>query len=136
MDRATRKRYLIAAAEASAKNSASELDENAQPAGKHRVDGRRPRETPRRGDSAEKRVQTWASAARANVEFHAIDALLERQLGYREAMELVRERSTRDYLVALMTVFAGNVSRAAVARESLHRLLKKHDLEPEAYRPM
>jgi DNA-binding NtrC family response regulator len=61
------------------------------------------------------------------------------ELGYREAMELVRERGTRDYLVALMTSFGGNVSRAAeragIARESLHRLLKRHDVEPEAFRP-
>lgn len=61
------------------------------------------------------------------------------ELSYRDAMELVRERGTRDYLVALMTAFGGNVSRAAeradVARESLHRLLKKHDVTPESYRP-
>ena len=61
------------------------------------------------------------------------------QLAYREAMELVRDRGTRDYLVALMAMFEGNVSRAAeravIARESLHRLLKRHDVEPERFRP-
>jgi len=51
----------------------------------------------------------------------------------------VRDRGTHDYLVALMTAFGGNVSRAAeraqIARESLHRLLKRYDVEPEAFRP-
>ncbi len=69
----------------------------------------------------------------------AIPKLELAELGYREAMELVRERGTRDYLIALMAVFGGNVSRgserAGIARESLHRLLKKHDINPESYRP-
>ena len=61
------------------------------------------------------------------------------ELPYRAALELVRDRGTRDYLVALMTTFGGNVSRAAeraeIARESLHRLLKRYDVEPDAFRP-
>lgn len=52
-------------------------------------------------------------------------------LPYRAALDFVRDHGTRDYLVALMTMFGGNVSRAAeraeMARESLHRLLKRYD---------
>ncbi len=60
-------------------------------------------------------------------------------LPYRDAMDVVRDRGTREYLVALMSACGGNVSRAAehaqVARESLHRLLKRHDVDPDAFRP-
>lgn len=59
-------------------------------------------------------------------------------LNYRDAMVMMRDRATREYLVALMTVFDGNVSRAAdragIARESLHRLLKRCELDPDAFR--
>jgi len=59
-------------------------------------------------------------------------------LPYREAMELARDRGARDYLVALITKFEGNVSKAAehagIARESLHRALKRYDVEPELFR--
>ncbi len=59
-------------------------------------------------------------------------------LAWREAAELLRERATREYLVAILRASAGNVSRAAeragLARESLHRLLKKHRVDPDDYR--
>ncbi len=65
------------------------------------------------------------------------DALAE--LPYREAVELIRDRATTDYLRALMRRAGGNVSRAAeqagLARESLHRLLKKHGVEADRFRP-
>ena len=60
------------------------------------------------------------------------------RLPYREAIELLHDRATREYLVALMGAVGGNVSRAAeragVARESLHRLLRKHNIDPDSFR--
>jgi len=57
---------------------------------------------------------------------------------YREAVEQARDRSSREYLVALLTEFQGNVTRAAeragLERESLHRLLKKHGLRSDDFK--
>jgi two-component system response regulator HydG len=59
-------------------------------------------------------------------------------LGYREAVELMRDRASREYLVALMRTFDGNVTRAAeragMERESLHRLLKRHGIHTDKFR--
>lgn len=59
-------------------------------------------------------------------------------LPYREAVDLARDRASRQYLVELMREFAGNVTRAAdqagVERESLHRLLKRHGVDPKDFR--
>ena len=60
------------------------------------------------------------------------------RLGYREATELLHDRGTREYLVALLGNTGGNVSKAAeqagLARESLHRLLRKHHVDPDGFR--
>jgi len=60
-------------------------------------------------------------------------------LPYKDAVAGARERITRDYLVALMTELEGNVTRAAeragLERESLHRLLRKHGLRSEDFKP-
>ena len=44
----------------------------------------------------------------------------------------------RQYLVALLRTFQGNITaaaeRAGIERESLHRLLKKHSIDPGPYR--
>ena len=60
------------------------------------------------------------------------------QLPYREMLERVRERATRDYLVTLMREVAGNVTQAAdragIERESMHRLLKKHGVRSEDFK--
>ena len=60
------------------------------------------------------------------------------QLPYRDAVDLARDRVSRDYLVALLIEFGGNVSRAAeragMERESLHRLLKRHSVRSEDYK--
>jgi DNA-binding NtrC family response regulator len=60
-------------------------------------------------------------------------------LGYHEFVELSRDRATREYLAALMKEFGGNVTRAAeragVERESLHRLLKRHGIRSEDFKP-
>jgi two-component system response regulator AtoC len=59
-------------------------------------------------------------------------------LPYRKAMELEQERASREYLVALLTEFRGNVSRAAaragLERESLHRLLRRHSIRSEEFK--
>jgi two-component system response regulator AtoC len=59
-------------------------------------------------------------------------------LPYRDAIAEGRERLTRDYLVALMKEFGGNVTRAAeragMERESLHRLLRKHGLRSDDFK--
>ena len=60
------------------------------------------------------------------------------RLPYREALDVSRDKASRDYLVALMKEFEGNVTKAAeragVERESLHRLLKRYGVRPEDYR--
>jgi len=59
-------------------------------------------------------------------------------LPYKDAVAGARDRVTREYLVALMTEFGGNVTRAAeragVERESLHRLLRKHGLRSDDFK--
>jgi two-component system response regulator HydG len=60
------------------------------------------------------------------------------QLPYREALETVRDRFSRDYLLVLMREFDGNVTRAAeragVERESLHRLLKRFGVRSDDFK--
>lgn len=60
-------------------------------------------------------------------------------LPYEEFLELARFWTTRDYLLGLMRAHGGNVSEAAraaeIERESLHRLLRRHELEAEMFRP-
>jgi DNA-binding NtrC family response regulator len=60
-------------------------------------------------------------------------------LSYREALVSARDRGSKEYLTALMKAFGGNVSRAAeragLERESLHRLLRTHDVRAESFRP-
>ncbi len=60
-------------------------------------------------------------------------------LSYRDYLELARERASRDYLVDLLDACEGNVTRAAekagLQRESLHRLLKRHGLRSEQFKP-
>ena len=66
-----------------------------------------------------------------------IDTLVK--MPYREALATARDRFSRDYLVALMREFEGNVTRAAeragVERESLHRLLKRYDVRSDDFKP-
>jgi DNA-binding NtrC family response regulator len=60
-------------------------------------------------------------------------------LPYREAVEEVRDRVSREYLVALLRELGGNVTKAAeragMERESLHRLLRRHGIRSDDYRP-
>jgi two-component system response regulator HydG len=60
------------------------------------------------------------------------------KMPYREAVDLSRDRVSRDYLVALMRELGGNVTRAAeragMERESLHRLLKRYGVRSEGFK--
>jgi len=60
------------------------------------------------------------------------------RLPYREAVDLARDRVSRDYLTALMKETGGNVTRAAeragMERESLHRLLKRYGLRSDDFK--
>lgn len=60
-------------------------------------------------------------------------------LSYREMLESARERITRDYLIALMRDVSGNVTQAAeragIERESMHRLLKRHGVRSDDFKP-
>jgi DNA-binding NtrC family response regulator len=66
-----------------------------------------------------------------------IEALVK--LPYKDALEMARDRFSRDYLLALMREFEGNVTRAAeragVERESLHRLLKRFGVRSDDFKP-
>ena len=48
-------------------------------------------------------------------------------------------RMTREALIELLEISDGHVTRAAnaagIERQSLHRLLKRHGIEPKEYRP-
>jgi two-component system response regulator AtoC len=60
-------------------------------------------------------------------------------LPYRKAIAVERERATREYVVALLQDVQGNVTQAAeragIERESFHRLMKRHAVRAEDYRP-
>lgn len=60
------------------------------------------------------------------------------KMPFREAVDLARDRASRDYLIALMREFGGNVTRAAeragMERESLHRLLKRYGLKSDDFK--
>jgi DNA-binding NtrC family response regulator len=60
------------------------------------------------------------------------------RLTFREAVETARDRTAREYLIALMGEFGGNVThaaeRAGIERESLHRLLKRCGIRSEEFR--
>ena len=59
-------------------------------------------------------------------------------LTYREAMDLVVDRASREYLIALMRRCMGSVTAAArhggMERESLHRLLKRYGVQSESFK--
>jgi len=62
----------------------------------------------------------------------------EAQLGYREIVDLARDRASREYLIALMRELNGNVTeaarRAGMERESMHRLLKRYGVRSEQFK--
>lgn len=60
-------------------------------------------------------------------------------LSYRDMLDTARDRATREYVVALMKDVGGNVTQAAeragIERESMHRLLKKHGVRSDDFKP-
>ncbi|AKI99940.1 two component Fis family sigma54 specific transcriptional regulator [Archangium gephyra] len=62
-----------------------------------------------------------------------------KHLPYRDALDLARDRFSREYLTALLRDFEGNVTRAAehagIERESLHRLLKRYSIRSDDFKP-
>jgi DNA-binding NtrC family response regulator len=70
---------------------------------------------------------------------HGFAGVRPETLSYRDMLEAARERATRDYLVALMKDVGGNVTRAAdragVERESMHRLLERHGVRSDDFKP-
>ena len=60
------------------------------------------------------------------------------KLPYKEAVVEARDRTSREYLVALLAEFGGNVTRAAeragMERESLHRLLRRYGLRSDDFK--
>jgi DNA-binding NtrC family response regulator len=70
---------------------------------------------------------------------HSFAGLRPETLTYRDMLEAARERATRDYLVAVMKDVGGNVTQAAeragIERESMHRLLKKHGVRSDDFKP-
>ena len=68
----------------------------------------------------------------------ALPAELLIRMPYREAVEMARERVSREYLAALLREFGGNVTRAAeragMERESLHRLLKRYGVRSDEFK--
>lgn len=59
-------------------------------------------------------------------------------LPYRDAVEMSRDRTSHEYLMAIMREFRGNVTRAAeragMERESLHRLLKRYHIRSDDFK--
>ena len=59
-------------------------------------------------------------------------------LEFKEVVSIARDRASRDYLLALMRKFQGNVTQASeqagIERESLHRLLRKHGIRSHEFR--
>lgn len=57
---------------------------------------------------------------------------------YQDILNLARDQMVKQYLLALMRTFKGNVtaaaSRADIERETLHRLLKKQEIKPADFR--
>jgi two-component system response regulator AtoC len=68
----------------------------------------------------------------------AIPAELLAGMPYRDAVDLARDRVSREYLAALLQEFEGNVTRAAeragMERESLHRLLKRYGIRSDDFK--
>jgi transcriptional regulator of acetoin/glycerol metabolism len=60
------------------------------------------------------------------------------KMPYREAVDLARDRVSRDYLTVLMREHEGNVThaaqRAGMERESLHRLLKRYSIRSDDFK--
>lgn len=60
------------------------------------------------------------------------------ELDFRDVIIAARDSASREYLLALMEQFRGNVTRAAakagMTRENLHRLLRKYGVRSESFK--
>lgn len=60
-------------------------------------------------------------------------------MSYREVLAAGRDRTTREYFIALLRELQGNVTQAAeragIERESFHRLMKRYGIRAEDFRP-
>lgn len=76
--------------------------------------------------------------ARLDERARAADLAYLAALPYDEYIVLARARATRDYVVALLRRHRGVVAEAARAagllRETLHRLIRRHDIDPDWFR--
>ena len=90
------------------------------------------------GNDLARLVASAVSAGRATDRARAARLPELAALPYDAYLELVRHGSTRQYLIALLSVHHGSVTGAAhaagLARESLHRLLRRHGLEAQEFR--
>ncbi len=77
-----------------------------------------------------------ASPAGERAEIPPVEPLLG--LGFHGTVEEARRRVSREYLLALMRRYRGNVTQAALqarmTRESLHRVLRKYEVCPDSHR--
>lgn len=95
---------------------------------------------PANADGATVRNQVIDAVERRKAEERRAAGELARltELEYDEYIELVRFRATRRYLLGLMRCHHGSVTdashKAGMMRESLHRLLRRHDVEAERFR--
>jgi two-component system response regulator AtoC len=68
----------------------------------------------------------------------ALPAEVLSRMPYREAVDLARDRVSREYLAALLREHEGNVTQAAqqagMERESLHRLLRRYGVRSEDFK--
>jgi hypothetical protein len=78
------------------------------------------------------------SRARTEQRARAADLAHLAALPYQEYVTLVRARTIRDYLLALLHRHNGVVAEAAreagLLRETLHRLIRRHDIDPDWFR--
>lgn len=60
-------------------------------------------------------------------------------VSFKEALALARERTSQQYIAALLRLCDGNVTRAAdlagLERESLHRLMRRYGIRSELFKP-
>lgn len=84
------------------------------------------------------RVATALQVARESDQRRAEELTSLCSLPYATYLELVRFRATRGYLLGLMRRHRGSVTEASlaagIARESLHRQLRRHDVDADAFR--
>lgn len=93
-------------------------------------------------DSAEPELLVELDAirgrARVDERAHAADHGYLAALPYDEYIAAARARATREYLLALLYRHRGVVAEAArsagLLRETLHRLIRRHDIDPGWFR--